>query len=179
MVDAGYFAKRVESSPDWLGAAAVHEVCSVSHCVSAGPDGWVERWLHNGLGWFNHASDALEVVPLDQRPTVRLFGYRLYPQFFREGTQHPLALPSDVHPDPIPPAFRLLGFDCVSKLMDSSLGFDCSPLSCNGMATELSTNKYCLFASIAAAVVGATRFSIEQPEPGDYYVVEVLEERAA
>jgi hypothetical protein len=43
------------------------------------------------------------------------------------------------------------------------------------MATEMDTNEYCLFHSLDAAVAGATRFSIEQPEPGDYYVIEVLE----
>jgi hypothetical protein len=60
--------------------------------------------------------------------------------------------------------------------MESVLGFECSPLSCNAMATEMDTNEYCLFDSLEAAVAGAARFSIEQPEPGDYYVIEVLEE---
>ncbi len=50
-------------------------------------------------------------------------------------------------------------------------------LSCNSMAAEVSSNEFCLFDSLEAAIAAATRFSIEQPEPGDYYVVEVLEER--
>ena len=59
MTDAGYFALRIESNPSWLEAPGVREVCSASHHVSSAPDGWVERWLHNGFGWFNRASDAL------------------------------------------------------------------------------------------------------------------------
>jgi hypothetical protein len=98
---------------------------------------------------------------------------------FRNGDRYDIVVPSDVHPDPIPLSFESLGFDSVNKSMESVLGFECSPLSCNSMAAEMRTNEYCLFHSLDAAIVGATRFSIEQPEPGDYYVVEVLEERQA
>jgi hypothetical protein len=47
------------------------------------------------------------------------------------------------------------------------------------MAVEIMANEYCLFDSLDSAIAGATRFSIEQPEPGEYYVVEVLEGRKA
>jgi hypothetical protein len=86
-------------------------------------------------------------------------------------------LPSDVHPDPIPATFESLGYDSVNRSMARVLGFECSPLSCNRMATEMATNEYCLFASLDTALAGAARFSIEQPEPGDYYMLEVLENR--
>ncbi|HME63078.1 MAG TPA: hypothetical protein VKH62_17680 [Candidatus Binatia bacterium] len=43
------------------------------------------------------------------------------------------------------------------------------------MADEIEVNEFCLFPEIDAAIAGAERFSREQPEPGDYYVVEVLE----
>ena len=175
VIDAGYFAKRVVPKPEWLDAPGVVEICSASGCVSKGPEGWIDHWLHNELGWFNRASDAWTVVPPDQREAYRLFAYRIYPAVFRNGVRHDFRLPSDVHPDPIPPAFRRLGFDSVNKSMEQSLGFECSPLSCNAMATEVSANQLCLFDSLEAAIAGATRFSIEQPEPGDYYVVEVLE----
>jgi hypothetical protein len=36
-------------------------------------------------------------------------------------------------------------------------------------------NEHCLFPTFDAAIAGAERFAVEQPEPGDYYVVEVLE----
>ena len=87
-------------------------------------------------------------------------------------------MPSDVRPDPIPDVFVPLGFDSANKSMESVLGLECSPLSYNLMAIEIDTNEFCLFPSLEAAIAGADRFSVEQPEPGDYYVVEVLESRA-
>lgn len=175
MIDAGYFAKRVMSKPEWLDAPRVVEICSASNCMSKAPEEWIRAWLHNELGWFNRASDALTVVPANQRAAYRLFAYRIYPALFRTGSPHEFVLPPDVHPDPIPPTFRRLGFDSVNKSMATVLGFECSPLSCNSMATEMTTNQSCLFESLEAAIAGATRFSTEQPEPGDYYIVEVLE----
>ena len=179
MIDAGYFAKRVAAKPEWLNVSAVHEICSASHCISSAPDAWIEPWLHNEFGWFNRASDALAVVRADQKAEFRLFAYRIYPQLFRSGQRHGMLIPPDAHPDPIPASFKSLGFDSVNKSMPSVLGFECSPLSCNSMAGEMRANEDRLFDSLEAAIAGATRFSIEQPEPGDYYVVEVLENRQA
>ena len=179
VIDGGYFAKRVASRPDWLNASAVREICSASDCISDAPDGWVEHWLHNEFGWFNRVTDALAVLPPDQKSQFRLFAYRIYPQRFRGGARYQLVIPDDVRPDPIPQAFASLGFDSVNKSLEWVLGFECSPLSCNSMATEMETNEYCLFDSLDAAVAGAIRFSVEQPEPGDYFVIEVLEERQA
>ena len=39
----------------------------------------------------------------------------------------------------------------------------------------MDVNEFCLFSSLDAALAGADAFSVEQPEPGDYYVVQVLE----
>jgi hypothetical protein len=38
-------------------------------------------------------------------------------------------------------------------------------------------NRYCLMGTVNEAVMLAERFSIEEPEPGPYYVIEVLRER--
>lgn len=177
MIDAGYFAKRIELAPEWLKAPGVREICSVSHCISTAPPDWVQQWCHNAWGWYDSAADARSVVPRGHEAEYRVFAYRLYPEVFTPGGRVPLAVPRDVRPDPIPETFQRLGFDSVSKFMDSVLGLECSPLSCNSMAAEMATNECCLFPTIDAAVAGADRFAREQPEPGDYYVVEVLELR--
>ena len=177
MIDGGYFLKQVESKPDWLNAPAVQEICSASNCISVAPEGWIEHWRHNEFGWFNRVSDALAVLQQDQKAQFRLFAYRIYPQRFRAGDRAELVLPDDVRPDPITAAFESLGFDSVNRSLESVVGFECSPLSCNSLACEMETNEHCLFDSLDAAVAGAIRFSVEQPEPGDYYVIEVLEER--
>jgi len=175
MIDAGYFAKRVMPRPDHLDAHGVREICSVSECMSPGAADWIAAWRHNGLGWFNRVADALSVVPEAQRHEFRVFAYRVHPEVFRGGTRSPLSLPADVQPEPLPPDFKTLGFDSASKSSAEGLSLECSPLSCNGLAAELTVNEHCLFPTLAAAIAGAERFAVEQPEPGDYYVVEVLE----
>jgi hypothetical protein len=57
------------------------------------------------------------------------------------------------------------------------LGFECSPLSCNSIAAEYPVNAHCLLDDLAMAVAAAEHFSIEQPEPGMYYIAEVLAPR--
>ena len=174
MILTGYFPKRVIASPGGPPSRA-SEICSVSNCVSTGPDGWIDRWLHNWLGWFNSVTDAWAVVPDSERATFRLFAYRLHEEFYRKGVRHPVVIPGDVSPEPLAPAFISIGFDSYSKTLEDVLGPECSPLSCNGLSTEYRVNRYCLFHSLDDAKEAALRFSIDEPEPGDYYVAEVLE----
>ncbi len=179
MIDAGHSPQWVAVEPVWLNAGGVHEICSVSNCISSAPDDWIERWLHNEFGWFNRGADALSVVQPDQAAHFRLFACCIYTDLFRGWRRHEIVLPPDVHPDAMPETFTPRGFDSVSKSFPSVLGFECSPLSCNVMAREMGANECCLFDSLDAAIAGASRFSIEQPEPGDYYVAEVFEDSRA
>ena len=178
MIDAGYYVKVIEPKPEGLRVQGVREICSVSTCISEAPPGWVDQWRHNEFGWFNTLDDAWSVVP-DERSRYRLFAYRMSLTRFRKGNPQEVTVPADVHPDPIPHSFVSLGFDAVSKSMETVLGFECSPLSCNAMAGDVPANEFCLFPTEAAASAGAKAFSIEEPEPGDYYVVEVLEGRCS
>jgi hypothetical protein len=175
MIFAGYFARRIEPRPDLLNASGVREICSVSECISSGAEGWISAWRHNGFGWFNTIAEALAVVPDGQRAGFRLFAYRIHREVFRGSQRTALSVPDDVQPEPLPDAFRSLGFDSASKSSEQGLSLECSPLSCNGLASELPVNEHCLFPTLEAALAGAERFAVEQPEPGEYYVVEVLE----
>ena len=175
MIFAGYFARRIEAKPDWLQAPGVREICSVSECMSPGADNWIAAWRHNALGWFNSVADALRVVPDGDLAHYRLFAYRIHPELFRGDGGVLFTPPDDVRPDPLPVGFHSLGFDSASRSSEQGLSFECSPLSCNGFASELSVNEHCLFPTLQAAITGSERFAVEQPEPGDYYVVEVLE----
>ncbi|MBY0589225.1 hypothetical protein K2X85_18785 [bacterium] len=76
---------------------------------------------------------------------------------------------------PIANGFRILGYDVVSS-SSVGLSFQHSPLSCNHMAEEIPVNRYCLIDRLENSIAVARRFSIEQPEPGTYYVVEVWRE---
>jgi hypothetical protein len=115
------------------------------------------------------------VVPEGERARHRLFAYRVGLTRFLKGEPEVVVPSETVRPSPIPASFVSLGFDAVSKSMDGVLGFECSPLSCNAMANELPVNAHCLFPSEKAATSGAEAFSRSEPEPGAYYVVEVLE----
>ena len=155
MIAAGYFAKRVAPRPEEMDAPRVCEICSVSNCISQGPEEWLESWRHNELGWFNSIADALSVLPRETREPYRLFAYRVTPHFHRGGARLDTELPPDVRPQPIPPDFVVRGFDAVSRSIDYPNGFEHSPLSCNYLATELDVNEFCLFSSLDAAFAGA------------------------
>jgi hypothetical protein len=132
---------------------------------------------NNRLGWFNRVSDAVDVVPEPDRSRFRLFAYRIHPEVFRrpDGEHIAVILPDGVQPEPLSDGFTSIGFDSVNRFAIDSLQFECSPLSCNFMAKEMPVNEHCLFPAFDDAIAGAQRFAVEQPEPGDYYVVEVLE----
>jgi hypothetical protein len=170
----GYFPKHVVPRPEWVHAPDVLEICSVSNCVSDGPEGWVDRWLHNELAWYESPELALQVIPPSALATARIFGYALLDIRCVAGTEETWTWPP-VAPIALPPTFRSIGFDAVSKSMESMLSFECSPLSCNDLASEWGANAHCLLTTAAEALLAARQFALEQPEPGAYYVVEVFE----
>ena len=148
----------------------------MSHCISSGPENWIEPWLHNDFGWFNRIADAIRVIPVGLERDYRVFGYRIHPEVFTTGGRVRLGIPDNVRSEPIGQAFLTLGFDVASRTPgDATLGFECSPLSCNLMCLEFRANEFCLLPQLEDAIAVAERFAAEQPEPGDYYVIEVLE----
>jgi hypothetical protein len=171
----GYFPKRTDVPAGWQGPPVVEELGSVSECLAPGPTGWINSWRHNDLGFFDTPELARSVIPADTTG-FSLFGYRLWGQKFVDGRAQPFAAPP-VAARPLPETFRSLGFDVVSKSVSDF--FECSPLSCNGMADGAPVNRYCLVDSREAARSLAERFSREQPEPGEYYVFEVFREQPA
>ena len=154
----------------WNDSESVHEICSVSDCVAQGPSGWIEYWLHNDLGFFNTQSDAYKIMPSGNN-LFQIFAYRLLLLEFSDGHSGPLKS-LNLPVDPLPENFTSLGFDIVNRTVSDS--FECSPLSCNGLAAEIPVNQYCLVDSLDVAIDLAMRFSLEKPEPGPYFVLEVF-----
>lgn len=169
LVSAGYFPKRTLRRPDWLKAPSVDEICSVSTCMSPGPEDWVGEWKHNALGWYDSPELAWAVVQAHAE-AFEVFAYALAPVVFAAGEQRPLAVPSLAISER-PSSYEAIGFDAVSRSVSDF--FECSPLSCNNLAAEVTVNRYCLIDSVNDAMAAAQRFSREQPEPGDYYVIQV------
>ena len=151
-------------------SAHVTEICSVSDCIATSPEGWIDRWLHNEWGFFNTQVDAQLVVPSGS-DGFAIFAYRLFPVEFANGMTKRLAI-GDLPVEPPPPGFRSLGFDVVDKTC--SAFFECPPLSCNGTANAVDVNRYCIVENLVEAIALAERFSRDEPEPGPYYVLDVL-----
>jgi hypothetical protein len=169
---AGYFPKRVVAPPAGLGVPpSVVDICSVSNCVNDSPTGWIDHWLHNELGLFDTPDLARQVIPAADEGFI-VFAYRVGTVRFDEGRPDVWEWP-EIDPEDSG-GYRSLGFDVVGKTDFGIIGFEHSPLSCNGLAAEYPVNSHCLLDDLGTAVKAAEQFSIEQPEPGMYYVVEVL-----
>ncbi len=169
----GYFPKHTERKPDWLSAAGVEEICSVSCCISQDPDDWVTKWLHNEMWVYDTPEMAWSVVPDSLRPTFDLYAYKLFAVLFEKGEQKPFPLP-ELNVQPLSDSYTQLGYDVVSRSCGTA--FECSPLSCNLMAKETTVNRYCLLDDWQIAFRKATEFEESGCEPGPYVVVEVWRE---
>jgi hypothetical protein len=172
----GYFPKRTLKRPDWLKAAGVEEVCSVSTRVSEAPDGWIDHWRHNEMWVYDSPELAWSVVPETLRAEFDLYAYQMFPVEFAKGEQRPFAIPP-LHVQPLSASFERLGYDAVSRSCGSS--FECSPLSCNYMAEHVPTNRHCLVDDADTAFRIASEFEAGGCEPGPYYAVEVWREKHA
>ena len=170
----GYFARSTTPRKDWPHTEVVEEICNVSTHMSACDWDWINEWRHNGMWMFDSPDLALEVVPVERRTGCDLYAYRLFPVRFVESRREPFAIP-DVAPVPLDATFERLGYDLVSRSQDNC--FECSPLSCNDLASEVPVNRYCLLDDAEAASALAETLEVAgQPmrrEPGPYFVVEV------
>lgn len=72
---------------------------------------------------------------------------------------------------PLDSDFSPVGWDVVSRSTGQT--FECSPLSCNLMAMDFPTNRFCLFAEFGSARELALSADNRGCEPGPYHVVEV------
>lgn len=172
----GYCAKRKLS---WEG----HELASVSECIAKRPPEWFGRWDFNRATCWNTEEEAWACVPEASKAEFAVFAYRLLPMLFEPSGDgrsvsldelFPAELPG-LPAGPAPPHYASLGYDVVVRdIVLGTLGFGCSPLSCNGMAKEIPVNQFCLLNEIEDALAAARRFGMEQPEPGPYVIVEVL-----
>jgi hypothetical protein len=174
----GYVFKQVVPRPDWLKAPGVKEICSVSNCISKGPDGWAgssSSGSLNGWGLSNRHEDARQLVGEEIAGAWDLFGYELVPVRYVGGVREGLDVGSD-SVDPLPKDFESLGYDVVSR--GRSDFFECSPLSCNGWAEEVGANEHCLVDLLDEAHRLASIAEASGCEPGDYHVVRVWRRRA-
>ena len=171
----GYVCKQLKPPPPEFEPRGLREIASVSNCIVDRPDGWLTLWRHNDWFLYDSPDLAREVARDCQAYDWPVSAYLVKPIEYRPEGEVSFSVASTAQP--IPSYFQLLGWDVASRCFTPE--FECSPLSCNGLATEVGVNELCLLESEDEAVAFARRCAAEQPEPGTYFVVEIWRELIA
>jgi len=167
-------AKRVVARPDWLTAGRVVSIYSVSACVSENFADYITFWRHNGYWLFNSPESIIQIASankIDLAGTV-LFFYEVHELQFDSGQWTRFdpepSFTTDVR---IPEAGVFEGFDVVTFTVQTSP--ECSPLSCNSLASEIETNSRCLLPSFEQARELLEGGMFNDSEPGPYRIFAV------
>ena len=179
MIPAGYLLKRIAPPPDYLSGANADDVCSVSGCVNDDIVDLYGQWKQNEFGvastpdilWSLAASDGCDTSD------ANLFYYEAYEQeldsdgvSFDPKNWRPL-IPSNNSSIPllVPPKAKLVGYDVV--VFGDTL--EHSPLSCQSIAAEVTTNQHCLFKSFEEAKAAIEDGVFVDCKPGIYRIFSV------
>lgn len=177
MIPIGYMAKRVSKRPDWLEAERVLDIYSLSSCISADFDDYIHYWKHNGYWLFDSPNI---IANLAQNNSIdvsecSLFYYEAFElQFIEESRQWIEFQPDDSFPTQVvaPSANATLeGYDVVSFMRGTTP--ECSPLSCNKLASEVETNGRCLLDSLDVAKQLLESEAFDNSEPGPFRIIAV------
>jgi hypothetical protein len=175
MIPVGYMAMTVCRRPEWLKAAHVVDIHSVSGCFGGYfLSDYIPLWKHNGW-WLFDSPKIIRSMAAENAIGLQgmsLFYYEAHEMEFT-GEAWRLFSPEPSIPVNIvqPSQKRLEGFDVVSFSGGSSP--ECSPLSCNGLAEELPTNSHCLFNSFSEAETSLSTGKFVKCEPGPYRIFAV------
>ena len=176
MIPTGFMAKRIVNRPEWLQAAAVEDILSVSGHISEAFADTISAWQHNGF-WLFNAPQAIQSLAAEQAVDLngcRFFYYEVFELEFdvQEGQWRPVE-PEKSFPTAVQPweKKQLEGFDVVT--FSSGTAPECSPLSCNRLAETVPVNRHCLLESIedARRLIDAGAF--EHAEPGPFRIFSV------
>ena len=174
MLPVGYLAKRVAPKPDFLKAPQIVDIYSVSACISDDFTDYIQYWKHNGYWLFDSPQIMRRLaeehaICLDG---ISFFYYEAFELEFHDRSWR------GFNPDPsfetqvIPPTQkRLEGYDVVSFFARNAP--QCSPLSCNSVADDITTNSHCLLKSFEEAETALQRGVFEAAEPGPYRIFAV------
>jgi hypothetical protein len=167
--------KRVVSAPDSMRVPG-SEIYSVSGCISKNFTDYIRYWRHNGY-WLFDSSEIIEALAAENAidlSGLTLFYYEVFEQQYDKDSRRWGAFspePSFVtHVEP-PATTQIEGYDVVTFCAGTSP--ECSPLSCNSLATRTSVNRRCLFDSFELAKDSLERGFFEHCEPGPFRIFAV------
>jgi hypothetical protein len=174
MIPVGYLAKRVAPKPEFLKAAQVIDIFSVSNCISSDFADYLGYWKHNGY-WLFDSPEIIRRVAEEHEISLdgtSLFYYEAYASQFDGRAWNSFSAELSVATRISSPSKkRLEGFDVVSFFAGNTP--ECSPLSCNSLAEKVPTNSHCLFERFAEAERSLNEGVFEDGEPGPYRIFAV------
>lgn len=176
MIPVGYIYKRVIVRPDWLKAEAIFDIFSLSNCISDDFADYINYWKHNGY-WLFNSPEAIEEIATNEGIDLSgttLFYYEAYEYEFDEDSNKWSAFtpePAFVTEVLAPMDKHLEGFDVATFSAHTSP--ECSPLSCNSLATAIPVNTHCLFNTFAEAKGALEGGLFKNSEPGPYRIFAV------
>jgi len=176
MIELGYMAKRIVIRPDWLEVAGVEDVFAVSNCISGDFCDYIPFWKHNGFWFYDSPNLIVDLARKNglELGTATLVYYTGHDhQFDAEGNgwtpyQSDAAFTTDVSR---PSSATLIGYDIVTYSMQNSP--ECSPLSCNHVATDVRVNEHCLIDSLDYAIEQLETGLFNNSEPGPHRIIGV------
>ncbi len=176
MIPVGYMAKRVVVRPQWIKAERVSDIFSVSDCVSKNFADYINYWKHNGYWFFDSPRIIQQLAQqnaIDLTGT-KLFYYEVHDREFddTEGQWVTFEPESSFKTEVVSPSEKALeGYDVVTFSVRTSA--ECSPLSCNSLATEVETNQHCLLSPFERAQQLLEEGKFKNTEPGPYRIFAV------
>ena len=176
MTPAGYMAKKVMGRPEWLKVDSVVDIYSLSGCISDYFTDYVVYWKHNGYWLFDTPEIIRSIVESEggDLDGLVMFYYEIYERQWNvtwnkwESFAPENTLVTNVQ---VPIQKKLHGFDAVSFFTGNAP--ECSPLSCNHIASEIPVNKHCLFDSLEEAKSALEKGEFKNAEPGPYRIFAV------
>lgn len=187
-VPAGYMAK-LPPTDDPYPRRFPAAISSVSGCVVPNFADYVEAWLHNDHWFFDSIARLREAARrlAADLGTARFVYYEQLTHEFDTETRTWNRFPASISSRPgdstprandygpnrveVPRRRELLGFDVVTSRAGN--GPECSPLTCNDLASSLPVNGYCLFDSFEEAARSVEDGGFEKGEAGPYRFIAV------
>jgi hypothetical protein len=176
MIPAGYMLKNVVQRPEWIKAESVIDIYSVSNCISDDFADYVKFFKHNGY-WLFDSPEVLRGLTESEQIDVSeltLFYYEVFEQEYNEGSKEWSTFsPETSFPTAVVEAQgkRLEGYDVAT--FSARTNPECSPLSCNSLATEVSVNEHCLFRTFEEAKRALECGNLNNSEPGPFRIFAV------